>query len=239
MGFRNNVVNAYADWCSFKGFTYARRKYRKEEKLPFIPTEKDIDSLIAGSGPKIAVFLQLLKESGFRPSEAKGLTLEDFDLSQQVCYLNRPCKGSMPRKFKMSNKLTAMITRINSINRIPKSPIWTGSIEHLRRNYEIKRIELSHKLENPNLLRISFRTFRHWKATTEYHRTKDILHVKRLLGHRRIENTLIYTHLIDDDCDDNYVVKVAKDITECVQLLEQGFEYVTEMDGIKLFKKRK
>jgi len=30
----------------------------------------------------------------------------------------------------------------------------------------------------------------------EYHKTKDILHVKRVLGHKRIENTMVYTHLV-------------------------------------------
>jgi len=49
---------------------------------------------------------------------------------------------------------------------------------------------------------------------------------------------LIYTQLIDIKNDD-YVCKVAKSLTEASQLIEAGFEYVTEMDNVKLFRKRK
>ena len=38
---------------------------------------------------------------------------------------------------------------------------------------------------------------------------------------------------------EEYVCKVAKTIKEAKQLLEEGFDYVTEIDGMKLFRKRK
>ena len=72
----------------------------------------------------------------------------------------------------------------------------------------------------------------------EYHRTKDILFIKQLLGHTNINATLIYTHLIDVRSDE-YHVRVAKTIDEAKELLEVGFEYVTDMDDFKLFRKRK
>jgi hypothetical protein len=36
-----------------------------------------------------------------------------------------------------------------------------------------------------------------------------------------------------------YIVKTATNIQEATQLIENGFEYITEMDGTKLFRKRK
>jgi hypothetical protein len=59
------------------------------------------------------------------------------------------------------------------------------------------------------------------------------------MGHRKIETTLVYTQLLQFDNDDNYTCKIASNITEATQLIESGFEYVTEMDGLKLFRKRK
>ncbi|MCD6445808.1 site-specific integrase, partial [Candidatus Bathyarchaeota archaeon] len=100
------------------------------------------------------------------------------------------------------------------------------------------RKRLAHKLQNPRLLRISFHTFRHWKATMEYHKTKDILHVMQLLGHRRIETTLIYTQLVNFEKDEYYSA-AAHNIEEAKQLIESGFEYVCDMEGVKLFRKRK
>ena len=64
------------------------------------------------------------------------------------------------------------------------------------------------------------------------------MHVKEMLGHRSIDNTLIYTQLISFENDD-FHVKVAKTLKEDKELIEAGFEYVTDMDGFKLFRKRK
>ena len=78
----------------------------------------------------------------------------------------------------------------------------------------------------------------------EYYRTRDIFHIMQILGHRKIENTLLYMHLanfIFHDHDDQYVCKVARNAQEAMQLIELGFEYVTGEyhDGGKLFKKQK
>jgi hypothetical protein len=72
----------------------------------------------------------------------------------------------------------------------------------------------------------------------EYHRTKDILHVMQLLGHKNIKYTLKYTQLVNFR-DDEYICKVAKNPKEIKELIEAGFEYVTEQDGLKFFRKRK
>lgn len=53
-GYKNNVFNAYADWCKYKGFEYSPQKYPKEHRRPYIPREKDLDQLIAGCGRKLA-----------------------------------------------------------------------------------------------------------------------------------------------------------------------------------------
>ena len=72
----------------------------------------------------------------------------------------------------------------------------------------------------------------------EYHKTKDILHVMQLLGHRSIRNTLVYTHIVDFGSDE-FVCKVAKNLDEARPLVESGFEYVTDVVDVKLFRKRK
>ncbi len=72
----------------------------------------------------------------------------------------------------------------------------------------------------------------------EYHRTKDILHVMQLLGHKNINNTLIYTQVINFESDE-FHIRVAKNLGEDKELVEAGFEYVTERDGAKIYRKRK
>jgi integrase len=117
--------------------------------------------------------------------------------------------------------------------------IWSAQASTVRSIYCRKRNQLAIKLGNPKLKRITLHTFRHWKATMEYHRTKDILYVKQLLGHKSIKNTLIYTHLVDFEQEDGYHVKVASSLEEYMELLESGFEYVSDYEDKKILRKRK
>ena len=101
--------------------------------------------------------------------------------------------------------------------------------------------KLAHKLGNPRLLMIHFHTLRHWNATIEYARTKDLLHVQKLLGHHDIKNTMRYVQLVDTTEEERFICKVANNAKEAQELVELGFEFVTGEydDGGKLFKKRK
>jgi len=58
------------------------------------------------------------------------------------------------------------------------------------------------------------------------------------LGHRSIKNTLIYTQLVDFDSDE-FVSKLAKTVKEAQELVESGFDYVCDVEGYKVFRKRK
>jgi hypothetical protein len=59
-----------------------------------------------------------------------------------------------------------------------------------------------------------------------------------ILGHKNIRNTLVYTHLVDFHGDE-FVCKIARTIQEGKELVESGFDYVSEFDGIQLYRKRK
>lgn len=73
----------------------------------------------------------------------------------------------------------------------------------------------------------------------EYHKTKDILRVKQKLGHKSINSTMIYTHLIEFEAEE-YTSKIAKNIKEAQELVDVGFEYVCDYhEEGKLFRKRK
>jgi integrase len=71
----------------------------------------------------------------------------------------------------------------------------TFNAEQLRRAFLLKKKAAARRLSNPRLKEVTFITFRHWFGTMEYHRTKDILHMQRLLGQKSIQNTLIYIDL--------------------------------------------
>jgi hypothetical protein len=91
------------------------------------------------------------------------------------------------------------------------------------------------------LLKIHFHTLRYWKGTTLYHKPKACNYVMMRLGHKNIKNTLLYVQLEEAifQGETNYISKVAKTEKDICSLIEACFEYVTEFEGSKIFRKRK
>jgi integrase len=230
-----NAADAYTCFLRMHGLTWKPPRYKVTRKLPFVPSETEIDQLIAGCTRKFTPLLQLLKETGVRIGEASRLGWIDVDLGNGTIRVT-PEKGSNPRMFRMSNKLRAMLIQLQRTAQSDK--VFPKSIRNQRRIFQRQRKKVAAKLHNLRIDKITFHTFRHFKATMEYHKTKDILHVMKVLGHRNINNTLIYTQLVDFQ-DDDYVVKVAENVEEDKELIEAGFEYVTDRDCLKIYRKRK
>jgi integrase len=229
------MVWTYDLWTKWFGIEWEKPIYKPVRKLPFIPLEREIDDLIAGCNNWVATFLQIAKETGARAGEIYNLTWFDIDFENRTINIAAE-KGSNPRMFKMSNKLVAMLSGLpREHEQIFKH---YEKLNYLRRSFDRYRKRTAHKLGNPRILKITFHTLRHWKATMEYHRTKDILYVMKILGHRSIKNTLIYTQLIPNDVEEHYISKVAKTINEARLLIEAGFQYVCDIKGVKLFRKR-
>ncbi len=232
-GFKRNLSYGYQHYAKWRGLQFERLNYKPVDKLPFIPTEAEMDSLIHSCGFKTGTVLQLLKETGARIGEAWRLRWTDLDFERGIVTIT-PEKGSYSRQLKISPKLCTMLSRL------PRKGlrVFERNMDNFRREYEKQRRRRALRLGNPRLQQIKLHTFRHFKATMEYHKTKDILHVQRILGHRNIMHTLRYTQLVDWKSED-FVCKTAMSIEEASSLIEAGFDYVTELDNVKLFRKRK
>lgn len=230
-----NVCKAYTLYLKTQGLTWTKPRYKPVPKIPFIPTEKEIDELIAGSSIQLATFLQMLKETGARRGEIYQLNWSNIDFVSNTVRIT-PEKGSNPRLFKMSNKLITMLSRLPREN----EKIWIyHSAFNLSRSFRKQRKRIASKLGNPRLFKIHFHTFRHWKATTEYAKTKDILYVQKLLGHKNLKSTLRCTQLLALPQNEEYICKTATNLDEAKELIEAGFTYITQMDNTKIFRKRK
>ncbi len=157
----------------------------------------------------------------------------DFDFENKTVNIT-PEKGSDPRQLRISMRLIMMLTALPKTKDKP----FECSHRHFARAFRIQRTRVANKLKNDRILKIHFHTLRHWKATMEYAKTKDILHVMKMLGHRNIQNTLLYTQLISFQ-NDEFFSATAKPVQDAQKLIEAGFDYVCEYNEIKIFKKRK
>jgi len=155
---------------------------------------------------------------------------------RNVIAINEPARGSDARVSPVSRECVEML------NRLPKKRerIFSDT-ETIARVLYIQRQRLAYKLENSRLRKISFHTLRHFKGTMEYHKTRDILHVKYILGHRNNKNTLIYIQIekqLFQGAPEDFISKVAETIEDALEL-QVGFEYVGCMHGAEIFRKRR
>jgi len=245
-GTKDIAIDSYRDYLNMLGLKDVQLPHiRRDEKDPFIPLEEELDALISNARTKMSSLLRVLKESAVRPIEAWRLKWLDIDVANR-CVTITPAKYSKPRRPKISEQTLNILCSLPRTGECVFSPSgnkeqFSDELEHFAINFCKMKRRVAGKLANPRISLISLRTFRYWKATTLYHQTKDILYVKEFLGHKNIANTLRYVHLANALAgnEDGYTCKLAKTVHEASDIIENGFEYVTEMDSVKLFRKRK
>jgi integrase len=218
-GARLQYVYAYSAFCKMLKLSWNPPRYRQEETLPFIPDENELNALIyACRSRRMATFLQLLKETWVDPGEALGLRW--IDISGNIVTINRPVKGHNPRQLQISNRLLAML------NELPKTSerIFPVSYQSLFSCYTKIRKKAAFLQKNPRLLSIELRSFRHWGGTMlAYYTNGNVLTVKRLLGHKRIENTMKYIGLIPSFKDEEFEIATATSDEEIKKIGAAGF----------------
>jgi len=228
------LADAYDYYVKYKGFKWDKPKFKKESRLFFLPYEQELDLLINNARFKMGTFLLLLKETGMDCGEAWNLKWIDIDVVRKTVNVT-PVKNHNGRVLPISDVLLSRLLRLPRKNdRVFSSK----SLDRFRSLYERYRNKLAVKLNNERLKYVQLRSFRHWKGTQLYSETKDIMYVKWFLGHKRIENTMVYVHLVNFESN-QYITKVAKTLSECEELVKLGYEFVCNVDGFKLFRKRK
>ena len=236
-GYKANLVDAYSCFLQMEGLTWKPPIYGRYHKLPFIPLESEIDQLIAGCGKKVSIFIQGLKETAADPGELLAITWTDINKQSRTLTLNHPVKGHNARILPISKHL---IARLELLPKQSKQ-IFPMTYDSMASNYWGQRKRLARNFKNPRLLKTTFTTLRHWKATTLYHKTRDILKVKQFLGHKTLSSTMIYIDIekaIYGQMTEEFTVRVAEKPEEIKKLLEAGFEYVCEKDKLMFFRKR-
>jgi len=236
-GAKQNATVAYSSFLDMLGLEWEPPRYKVPDSLPFIPLESEIDALINNCGKKMACFLQGLKDTGADPGELARLEWTDINNEAKSVTIRHPVKGHNARVVSVSDSF------LGRLSALPKTGLRVFcNVRGLQSNFIEQRRRIAHNLANPRILKITFITLRHWKGTMEYHRTKDILHVKRILGHKTLKSTMVYVNLeqaLFQAESDEFHFKVAETLEEAGRLIEAGFDYVGRIHGAEVFRKRK
>ena len=212
--------------------------YKRYDKLPKIPTTEQINMLIANARTRMALFLSMSKDLGTRPIELTWLQIKDIDLRKGIVNITsaKHCNG---RALKMKTKTLDMLkVYINKKELSQNDRIFPTTSENIGTSYRRLRNALAKKLQDPRLQQIRLYDFRHYYGTTTYKKT-NLLYTMQQMGYKRIETTMIYMHLADIPQDEEWICNTATTKEEIINLIENGFEHITDKDGISYFKKRK
>jgi len=235
---KNLLASSYAHFADYYGIEFEKPRYIDSESPIKVPLEENLDYIIkTAKSLKRRVAFGILKDTGVRPIELHNLTLENIDLEQGIIHIQSAKHGN-PRSLRLKSETWANLKLlIGKMKPQLKARIFAEQ-ERLAKNWREERLRAYGETGNVELLKIRLYDLRHFYATRLYNATRDILRVKNDLGHRSIQNTLRYTHVVNFR-DDEYHSATARTIEEACKLVESGFDYVTDIDGVKVFRKRK
>ena len=235
--YRQGVAYAYNSYVLANGLKWDLPRFRIEDKLPRIQTEERINQVIVRARGKYVLVFSILRDTGMRPIELERTRARDIDLERGTIIV-RTAKGGVGRIVQVRKQTLVLLKEYLGRRSFglddrpfPRRKKMTGRWVRLRNT-------VAKKLMDPAFRTIRLYDLRHFAATMTYHKTRDILYTQKMLGHRNLRSTLRYVQLIAFK-DDDYTSAVARTVHDVRKLVEAGFEYVTEAEGAKVFRKRK
>ena len=175
------------------------------EHLPVVLTLEEIDriedsiDLSKAEGARNRAIIEVLFSCGLRVSELVNMKLSDLYLEDRVLLVRG--KGNKERLVPVSNKAIADLKRWFFDRNLMK--IKPGEDDYVflnRRGAHLTRtmilIMVKRQAEEAGIKKtISPHTFRHSFATALLQGGADLRSIQAMLGHEKIDTTLVYTHI--------------------------------------------
>lgn len=176
----------------------------QNQKIGFL-TKEQAQQLIArlekyDSNRKLYQFTVLLLFTGARFSEVARLTWADINFDNKLIYFMESKDGN-PRYIKMTDRVYEVLQELHTSksNHLILSTPFGNHYEKMPKQWQNIVDDLIPNNKNATKDRITTHTLRHTHASWLAQSGVDILHIKEQLGHKKIETTMRYSHLIDDN----------------------------------------
>lgn len=174
----------------------------ENQKIGFFTKEKAqelLELLQQRENKRLYELTTLLLFTGARFSEVARLTWSDINFNTNLIYFASSKDGNA-RYIKMSNRVLEVVNSLykNKINNLVIPTINGNKYEKMPKEWQIEVDKLIPGNGNANKDRLTTHSLRHTHASWLAQSGVDILHIKEQLGHKKIETTMRYSHLIDD-----------------------------------------
>lgn len=146
--------------------------------------EEQMFSLLQQWGEhEVSKFIRVLLETGMRRGELLALRPENIQGRWIRIWKN---KTKTPRSVPLNDKAVEALEGFSG---------WSIDINDLRRVWDRLRDDMGLR-EDPDFV---LHSLRHTTATRLLKKTKDITKVQKLLGHKKLQTTMRYAHISDED----------------------------------------
>jgi integrase len=236
--YKRNLCIAYNNYCKFYNIAWNMPSYMPEARNIALPTKGKIEMLIAAAGYILSTKLELSMKTGLRPVELSRLRVKDIDIDHNTINPITAKKGNA-RTIPIAPSLTQRLQKHITLENLSANDlVFKGDSDHYGKQYRSMRNKLAKKLNDPSIQTIRLYDLRHYFCTKKLNDIGNPYTVMVLMGHKKLQTTQKYMHLLNLN-DDEWTCSGATTAKEATQLIETGFQYVTTIEGIQLFKKRK
>jgi integrase len=178
-----------------------------EKKVKFVPTNKDIDKVIAVADSDTQDYLWTIRETMARVSEINRLLWEDVNLESRfvILYTRKKKGGNLtPRKVPMTQKLYEVLSQRHE--KRDKAKPWVFWHRYWSRKrgrfvegtFGDRKKVMKRLCEKAAVRYFRFHPLRHAGASTMDGNNVPMGAIQRILGHENRKTTEIYLHSIGD-----------------------------------------
>ncbi len=169
---------------------------RQPSPLPVVLSGREIVTLLGAiSGPLYRAVAMTMYGAGLRISEACMLQVGDVDADRGLLHVRRG-KGGRPRFVMLGQRLLVALREYWAANRPPKPYLFPGPDPREPIEPRSVRAAIKAAVTTSGLTkRITPHVLRHSFATHLLESGTDVRVIQRLLGHRSIRTTMMYTQV--------------------------------------------
>lgn len=168
--------------------------YRKERKLPDVLSIDEVKAVIDSiDNLKHKTIISLIYSCGLRVSECVNLKIKDIDSKRMLIRVEQS-KGNKDRFVPISNKMLLLLREYYKEYK-PTEFLYEGQFEKFYSARSIQAI-LKKAVRNCKIKKqITVHSLRHSYATHLLEQGTDISLIQKILGHKDIKTTLLYTQI--------------------------------------------
>ncbi len=179
-----------------KPMTVSLPKIKEDKNLPVVLSKQECLSLIElTKNFKHRLILMFIYGAGLRVRELTNLRWSDINVNRMMIHIKQS-KGRRDRYVPLAKNIIADFVHymlgFNVSEYVFFGPNYNGKMSHSGIQFMLKQ---AIKRAGINKTGVCLHTLRHSYATHLLEDGLDIISIKELLGHERIETTLVYLHV--------------------------------------------